>query len=187
MLNVRPHEPHVGRKREAKAAEPGNAYSCCFPVGGIVLGHLAGWCLVGSKAQSCACASPMEINGTGVPRWIVVTNEQINSEINELQAVPPGSADFRWAQDHVLLMTNGECIIYVYRHGDNSGFVDHLFLGHGSNGRWLYSTYHFCNSMVGVLGEDPPGSIGEFAKRFSVREFDGRSDECLQHTWPQNN
>ena len=116
-----------------------------------------------------------------------VTNEQIHAELNQLKSMTSASADFRWAHDHVLLMTNGECIIYVYRHGDNSGFVDHLFLGHGSNGRWLYSTYHFCNSMVGALGEDPPGSIAEFAKRFSVREFDGRSDECLQHTWPQNN
>ena len=45
-------------------------------------------------------------------------------------------------------MTNGEYIVYAYRHGANNGFVDHLFLGHGSDGRWLYSTYHFCNSKV---------------------------------------
>ncbi len=140
-----------------------------------------------AKHRAARARAQWELTALECLAGLSVTNEQINSEINEVQAVPPGSADFRWAQDHVLLMTNGECIIYVYRHGDNSGFVDHLFLGHGSNGRWLYSTYHFCNSMVGVLGEDPPGSIGEFAKRFSVREFDGRSDECLQHTWPQNN
>jgi len=30
----------------------------------------------------------------------------------------------------------------------------------------------------------PPGSIAEFATRYSAREFDGRSDECLKETWP---
>jgi len=38
--------------------------------------------------------------------------------------------------------------------------------------------------MVGVIGDDPPGSITEFARRYSVREFDGKSDVYLQHTWP---
>ena len=79
-------------------------------------------------------------------------------------------------------MTNGEYIIYASRHGRNSGF-DHLFLGHGSDGRWLYSSYHFCNSMTMLNSDDDPGSITEFVKRYSAREFDGKSDECLQRTW----
>src|SRR4051794_36169934 len=39
-------------------------------------------------------------------------------------------------------MTNGEFLVYSFRHGFNSGFVDYVFLAHGSNGRWYYSTYH---------------------------------------------
>ena len=113
-----------------------------------------------------------------------ITNELIRRELDQLKAGPTPNIDFRWAHDHVLLMTNGEYIIYASRHGANSGFVDHLFLGHGSDGRWLYSTYHFCSLMAGVRGDDPPGSITEFAKRYAAREFDGESDECLQHTWP---
>ena len=46
-----------------------------------------------------------------------------------------------------VLMTNGEHIIYECRHGANIYFPPHLFLGHCSDGRWLYSSYHFCNSM----------------------------------------
>jgi hypothetical protein len=38
--------------------------------------------------------------------------------------------------------------------------------------------------MAGVLGDDPPGSIGEFANRYWLREFDGKSDECLKNTDP---
>ena len=111
------------------------------------------------------------------------SNEQIRTELSEIRNPTPG-LDFGWANDHVLLMTNGEYIIYAFRHGANNGFVDHLFLGHGSDGRWFYSTYHFCNKMAAVLGDDPPGAIKEFEKRYSVREFDGKSDECLKHTWP---
>jgi hypothetical protein len=114
------------------------------------------------------------------------TNEEVRRELDELKAGPTPNIDFGWAHEHVLLMTNGECIIYAYRHGANNGFVDHLFLGHGSDGRWVYSTYHFCNSMAMLRQDDAPGSIAEFAKRYSAHEFDGKSDECLQHTWPLN-
>jgi hypothetical protein len=113
-----------------------------------------------------------------------ITNDEIRREFDELKSGPRPNFDFGWAHDQVLLMTNGEYIIFAYRHGANNGFVDHFFLGHGSNGRWLYSTYHFCNSMAMVREDEAPGSIAEFEKRYAVAEFDGKSDICLQHTWP---
>ena len=73
-------------------------------------------------------------------------------------------------------------LVYASRHGFNNGVVDHLFLAHGSDGRWYYSTYHFCNRVAGVISDDPPGSIAEFLSRYAAREFDGKSDVCLQHT-----
>jgi hypothetical protein len=115
-----------------------------------------------------------------------ITNAEIHRELEELKGGPKPNIDLGWVNGQVLLMTNSEYIIFAFWHGANSGFVDHLFLGHGSDGRWLYSTYHFCNMMAGVRGDDPPGSIAEFEKRYSVREFDGKSDECLKHTWPLN-
>ena len=112
-----------------------------------------------------------------------LTNDEILTEIDQIKHPTP-DLNFRWANEDVLLMTNGEFLVYAFRHGFNDGFIDHLFLAHGSDGKWYYSTYHFCNHMAAVIGEDPPGSIAEFAKRYSVREFDGTSDICLQHTWP---
>lgn len=108
------------------------------------------------------------------------TNETIRAELDELKT---GTNVYsRWANDHVLLMTNGEFIAYQYRHGANVYFPPHLFLGHSSDGRWLYSSYHFCNFMTMVAGHDPPGSIAEFEKTYSAREFDGKSDQCLKIT-----
>ena len=114
-----------------------------------------------------------------------MTNEEVLTEIDQIKHPTP-SLDFGWTHNHVLLMTNDQFLVYAFRHGFNNGFVDHLFLAHGSDGRWYYSTYHFCSMMAGVRGDDPPGSISEFEKRYSVRQFDGKSDECLQHTWPPN-
>ncbi len=112
-----------------------------------------------------------------------MTNAEILTEIDQIKHPTP-NLDFGWAHEHVILMTNGEFLVYSFYHGFNTGFIDHLFLAHGSDGRWYYSTYHFCTRMIEVVGEDQPGSIAEFAKRYSVREFDGKSDVCLQHTWP---
>lgn len=90
-----------------------------------------------------------------------------------------------WMGERVLVMRDGAMIDYRFWHGANSGLVDHLFLGRGSDGRWLFSTYHFCNGLAAVRGEEAPDSIEDFMQRYSVREFAGAGDErCLEHTWP---
>jgi hypothetical protein len=113
-----------------------------------------------------------------------VTNDELRGELEELKGEPSRNVGLTWAHEHILLMTNGEYMIFKFWHGYNSGSVDHLFLARCSDGRWLYSTYHFCNSMAGVSGDEPPGSISAFAKTYFAREFDGKSDECLKRTWP---
>jgi hypothetical protein len=111
-----------------------------------------------------------------------ITNEEVRQELEALKASNTNDTQLGWAHDHVMLMTNGEYIIYEYLHGANIYFPPHLFLAHGSDGRWLYSSYHFCNSMMMARFDDPPESIAKFAKRYSVREFDGKSDVCLKTT-----
>jgi hypothetical protein len=113
-----------------------------------------------------------------------MTNTDIRRELERLKKEGSAGAPREWVGEHVLLMTNGECLLCAFRHGFNNGSVEHLFLAHGSDGRWLYSTYHFCHGMAATGADDPPGSITEFAMRYSAREFDGKSDVCLQHTWP---
>src|SRR5690349_9575550 len=62
-----------------------------------------------------------------------ITNEEIRRELDTLKAGPTPNIDLGWAHDHVLLMTNGEYIIYASRHGTDNGFIDHLFLAHCSD------------------------------------------------------
>jgi hypothetical protein len=116
---------------------------------------------------------------------MTITNEEIKLDLERLQNRGAGRQHVDWVSGRILLMTNNEYLIYSLRHGFNDGSLDHLFLAHGSNGRWYYSTYHFCNEMVGVM-DDPPGSIDEFARKYSAVEFDGKSDDCLKKTWPHS-
>ena len=114
-----------------------------------------------------------------------ITNEEVRQDLSWLKT-PAGNPhlDAGWAGDNILLMTNGEYILYAFRHGFNNGFVNHLLLGHASDGRWLYSTYHFHAPIEGA--GDAPTSINDFMRRYSAKEFDGKSNICLQKTWPTN-
>lgn len=38
--------------------------------------------------------------------------------------------------------------------------------------------------MFDLRYEDQPLGLSQFINAFSLREFDGRSDECLNKTWP---
>ena len=112
--------------------------------------------------------------------------DEIHRELNEVAVGSARNVNLGWAKEHVLGMTNGEFVVYQYFHGSNTGKPLHLFIGRASDGRWLYSAYHFCNQMASLPRDEPPGSINEFAKQYAVREFDGKSDECLKKTWPLN-
>jgi hypothetical protein len=96
------------------------------------------------------------------------TYEDISRDLETLKASRGAGEHQEWAGEHVLLMINGEYLTYASRHDFNSGFVDHLFLAHGSDGRWPYSTNHFCNEIAGARFDEPPGSIAEFARTYSA-------------------
>ena len=110
-------------------------------------------------------------------------NEIISEELETLKASRGAGSSQNWIGENVLMMSNNEYLVYASRHGSSREFVDHLFLAHGSDGHWYYSSYHFCNSMVMLMSDEPPGSIVDFVSRYAAREFDGKSDVCLQSTW----
>src|ERR1041385_7714275 len=115
----------------------------------VIVASLAGvWWL--GKQKATRERAPGKGPPLGGLAGVSITNEDICRELDELKSGRKPNIDFGWAHDHVLLMTNGDYIIFASRHGANNGFVDHLFLGHCSDGRWLYSTYHFCNLMAMV-------------------------------------
>ena len=86
-------------------------------------------------------------------------------------------------------MTNGEWIAYANVCWKEDSHIHDLFLGRASDGKWYYSTFHFCIGMLvlkmGMIEEGEHGSVSKFAEKCYLRTFDGHSDECMQMTWPR--
>ena len=81
-------------------------------------------------------------------------------------------------------MKNGDWIAYASRCSKEDWRIRDIFIGRATDGKWYYSTFHFCRGMLTLRVEDRPESLDKFITAYSLREFDGRSDECLKKTWP---
>jgi hypothetical protein len=90
-----------------------------------------------------------------------------------------------WLTDGMILMKSGEWLVYK-SHCNKAPphSVSDIFVAKGSDGKWYYSTCHFCVGMAALLmvQEDQPPNLAFFVKRYQLREFDGKSDECLKET-----
>jgi hypothetical protein len=89
-----------------------------------------------------------------------------------------------WLSPRLILMENGEWLAYTNTCNKEDSAIHDFFLARGSDGRWYYSTFHFCKGMIVLRYEDQPKSLAAFEKTYYLRTFDGLSDECLQKTWP---
>ncbi len=95
-----------------------------------------------------------------------------------------GEEDDGWFSSNLLLLKNGDWIAYASRCRKEDWRIPDIFIGRGSDGKWYYSTYHFCRGMLALRVDDRPESLTKFITSYSLREFDGHSDECLKKTWP---
>lgn len=112
----------------------------------------------------------------------------ISNTITALRAEAEKNPDEGWLGTNLVLMTNGEYLVYSHIDAKQDRRIHDLFLARGSDGKWYYSTFHFCINMItlrmGFMGEGATGSIQEFTNAYALREFDGKSNECLKKTWP---
>jgi hypothetical protein len=110
----------------------------------------------------------------------------ILKEVEAMKTRPSVESEWDgWISEDLIVMTNGQWMAYRNVCAKEKERIPDLFLGHGSDGRWYYSTYHFCIRMIvlrDMLGQ--PESLAQFVRQGFLREFDGHSDECLKKTWP---
>ncbi len=114
--------------------------------------------------------------------------QMISNEVAVLHAEAQTGSGDGWIGTNLVLMTNGEHLLYAHIDAKEERRISDLFIARGSDGKWYYSTFHFCIGMITlrgeILGPSKRGSIREFASEYALLEFDGRSDECLKQTWP---
>lgn len=116
------------------------------------------------------------------PAW--ATNEMA---VLQKRATNDQSSYEGWLSDHMIFTRNGDWLAYASICQKQNHRIKDLFLARGSDGRWYYSTYHFCIDMIVLKGEDQSEDLAAFAKTYFLRSFDGHSDKCLQETWPKRN
>lgn len=92
----------------------------------------------------------------------------------------PKSAD-------MILLKNDEWLVYRSIAGKEDWRFDDLFIAKGSDGKWYYSTFHFCIGLV-VLNMHPQvDSLEQFRKAYFLREFSGDPASPMPRTWrPQD-
>ena len=109
----------------------------------------------------------------------------LTNELQRLAAIPASESDSdHWLSPKMILLKNGEWLVYTNKCRKEDAKIHDIFIARASDGQWFHSTYHFCVNVI-VLRVDPqPSSISQFAQTYFCRTFDGRSDDCLQKTWP---
>jgi predicted nuclease of restriction endonuclease-like (RecB) superfamily len=137
--------------------------------------------LYGSERRAWKDQAIVEIERTAAD------NKGLAAEVEKLKAAcaadPEGEA---WASPQLLLMKNGDYLVYANICAKEDVRIPDIFIGRGSDGKWYYSTFHFCvGAMVLMMGERP-ASLQQFVDWYYLEEFDGRSDKCLERTWPRS-
>jgi hypothetical protein len=111
------------------------------------------------------------------PAWIA-------AQTARLQAATATRPFAHWIADEFLLMKNGDWIICQSVSRKEPDHIQDLFIGLGSNGQWYYSTFHFDIDKAALQIEGTqPASLLQFADAYSLRPFDGHSNDSLQSTW----
>jgi hypothetical protein len=109
----------------------------------------------------------------------------INSDLSRTSA-PVRPADGEWMDAKGIFNEDGSWLAYRSRCHKQDPKVYDLFIAKASDGRWYYSTYHFCIDAIVLDMNGRPSSLEDFRKDYSLVEFDGRSDEALKPTWPES-
>ena len=86
-----------------------------------------------------------------------INNDTVRSELDELRMPKTKDSDLGWAHEHVLLMTNGESIIYEYRHGANIYFPPTLV-------SWARFGWALALQQLSFLQFDEHGAVGRPAR-----------------------
>jgi len=107
----------------------------------------------------------------------------LESELLELKKQSVADSE-RWVSENMILATNGDWIVCASKCSKEDWKIHDIFIGRASDGKWYYSTYHFCVGKMVLKMETQPASLKDFVQSYSLREFDGQSDECLKRTWP---
>lgn len=90
-----------------------------------------------------------------------------------------------WAGPELIVAANGDWMVCqsVCAKDQNPAVKKDLFVGRGSDGKWYYSTFHFCVNRCVLNVESQPPSLAHLVRGYWLTPFNGTSAGCLGETW----
>ncbi len=90
-----------------------------------------------------------------------------------------------WVADELLVTKNGEWVVCesVCTKEQRTSVRKDIFIGCGSDGRWYYSTFHFCVGKMVLDIEPQPETLAQLVDGYWLVPFDGKPENCLSETW----
>lgn len=116
----------------------------------------------------------------GDAAWVKAETERIRSEPSFYDDEKP-----EWMSRDLMLLSDGSWLVHANICSKEDPKVRDLYLARGSDGRWYFSTMHFCMGMLVAHAQGQPSSIQDFMDAYYVRTFDGTPDDCLEATVPK--
>ncbi len=112
-----------------------------------------------------------------------------NNSIREIESDSGNTAgllptDGEWLSDRMIIFEDGSSMLYRQKCHKEDRRIHDIFIGRSAEGKWYYSTFHFCIGAIVLRADDQPTSIDAFVANYFLKEFDGKSDNALLATWP---
>ena len=114
--------------------------------------------------------------------WKNNSIREIESDLGSTAALLP--SDGEWLSDRMILFEDGSSMLYRQKCHKEDRRIHDIFIGRSADGKWYYSTFHFCIDAIVLRADEQPASINAFATNYFLKEFDGKSDKALLATWP---
>lgn len=91
-----------------------------------------------------------------------------------------------WFTADMLCFRNGEWMVCRSICNKQNAAIKDLFIGYGSDGKWYYSTFHFCVDKCVLDIQSQPESLAKFVDSYWLVAFDGHSNDSLRKTWDES-
>jgi hypothetical protein len=116
--------------------------------------------------------------------WI---QKQIHAMENKQGGLGRQAPEYYWMREDIIVMADKSWIVYRAVASKQDKRIDDIFIGRASNGKWYFTTFHFCRGMITLrqaFGQAP--DLAAFIRAYSLEEFDGRSDKALTNNWDKS-
>jgi hypothetical protein len=151
-------------------------FICLFVAG--LLGCLIGYPLISLqntrtarlqwKEEAISAIASLSDNPSWIDGEIRLLKDSSSSHDDRVLAEP-------WLSDRMILMESGEWLVYQsHCHKVPPHNVTDICLARGTNGKWYYTTCHFCVRMVALIALQggQPKNLQSFLQKYQFREFD---------------